>query len=106
VLTAAETPDQQYPDGLGSGKYKVFVSDLLTEYGVNPNSLAPADEDHDISHFYDVAEKLVEDGLCATRSACLLMPWGGHLNSWLTIATPKECRWAQKSMHYGIGGGC
>ena len=44
-------------------KHKQFVEDLLTAHGVNTNSRVAADEDHDISHFLDTAEKLVDEGL-------------------------------------------
>jgi NAD(P)H-dependent flavin oxidoreductase YrpB (nitropropane dioxygenase family) len=43
--------------------HKAFVEELLVKYGVNTNSPVLADEDHDISHFYDTAEKLVDEGL-------------------------------------------
>jgi NAD(P)H-dependent flavin oxidoreductase YrpB (nitropropane dioxygenase family) len=44
-------------------KYKDFVEELLTRHGVNTRSPVAADEDREISHFLDVAEKLVEEGL-------------------------------------------
>jgi NAD(P)H-dependent flavin oxidoreductase YrpB (nitropropane dioxygenase family) len=48
----------QIPD-----KHKKFVEDLLTKYGVNPQSSVPADEDREISHFLDTAERLIDEGL-------------------------------------------
>ena len=44
-------------------RHKQFVEDLLTKHGVNTRTSVPADEEHDISHFLDTAEKLVDEGL-------------------------------------------
>lgn len=44
-------------------KYKQFVDELLTRHGVNTHSPVAADENREISHFLDVAEKLVDEGL-------------------------------------------
>ena len=43
--------------------HKDFVEKLLLKYGVNPHSPVKADEDHDISHFYEIADRMVDEGL-------------------------------------------
>jgi len=43
--------------------HRDFAEALLRRYDVNPNSPVQADEEHDISHFHDVAERLVDEGL-------------------------------------------
>ncbi|WP_114951631.1 NAD(P)H-dependent flavin oxidoreductase [Sphingosinicella terrae] len=43
--------------------HKDFVDGLLTRHGVNPKTPVPADEDHDISHFLDTAEAMVDEAL-------------------------------------------
>ena len=43
--------------------YQQLVDELLEKHGVNPRSPVAADEDREISHFLDTAEKLVDEGL-------------------------------------------
>lgn len=43
--------------------HKRFVSDLLRQHGVNPDSSVRADEEYGISHFLDEAEAMLEEGL-------------------------------------------
>lgn len=44
-------------------EHKQFVDRLLTQYGVNTKTPVRADEDREISHFLDTAERLVDEGL-------------------------------------------
>jgi len=43
--------------------HKEFVDRLLVKFDVNPQSPVKADEEHDISHYYEVAERMVDEGL-------------------------------------------
>lgn len=43
--------------------HKDFVDKLLVKFDVNPRSPVKADEEHDISHYYEVADRMVDEGL-------------------------------------------
>lgn len=43
--------------------HKDFVEKLLQSYGVNTNTPVRADEEHEIGHFLDTAQKFVDEGL-------------------------------------------